>query len=835
MAEDSCPECGNRLTLWQSFCPVCGYDVRAGSDGSNGQERDLEDELVAALTAEFEGDSETLPGESEFDVERLARTIVDEAVEIRDDVDADSVQEEIRVLSQELEARHDALLERLRTLKDGRPSYDRELDHVQKRFEQHRAELEMVRTDIDEFSPESIVECGFGDRTSDLGIEELRRAQEQHDKLSDRLDSLADDLDDFSAWLSDIDRRVDEIEPQVVNIETATDDLSNGIDDLERAIRSDEDGDAVTDFSTARYLDFFGELDSIEREIDDVRSTLTELDSYIANSETAHPSTEARIDELRVRLDAVAEDRTAVAADLQRLRHEYLDPRLDEFRTRNDELRERLDRLRANLPAVDRELDHVEDRFDQYRTRLSDIAESIEVLEVGIENHFADRTSSTRRNQFQWVRREFHPCCERIGDRLSELSGELDEFERWLGDVRLRVAELEETVDHLDNRAEELSGAISIFGASLNETAAPLDELEDKIESFVDERQAIENERSAAETTRAELDRRADNTGGQPEVSNRLAELEVRLEAIVTTCDRIEGDLERIRSEYLDDPEWQLARIERRVQTVDVPALSELEKAREELDTPSPDAVEARQLGRSLDRAIHRDVDTTTDADHSEAIHEYEDIAPSPGAVKTTPEEAYVRKLNSLELDVGTALTVLAGVGSAAVANDPVTSGTFILGLFGTLYDKTKSRIQPVDGFVYWVGHEESGDDDHLPIAELTEAIEARREAVSQPLELAEVDVERSLNRLERIGAIERKTRTVDQESDGETEEDPDDEGSDADSPDESAGDVSDEGKPEDEGTAAGDGETNSEEQEVVEFKMRCKSTWRLEDDVRRH
>ncbi len=744
MTSGTCPECGMNIRSGRGRCPNCNQVLvsRNGEVASGGEF--AKNEFVTTLTGKLE--AAPIDFSDDVDIENVANEIADEALEVQSEIDSDTLREEIRVLSKEIESRTDELSNRLERLEADLPQFERKFDHVQERFADIRAELSQIQVDIRRFPP---VDTGREPSSSEGWAHRLQKVEDNHEVIVADLNSLEADLNEFEEWFDNIDLRIDDIESDVKSLETRTEDISTTVDTLEARLSSDTDlKDGRPSFA---HRSVITELDQIETESQQAREKITEIQHWITFVDTDHPISKDRLDDLEDRLDEVDVSRADSAETIERLREEYIDAEIDELRSRLETLQDRVAREEAQLPTIDQEFDHVERRFDHYHEQLSNIDSRIEELDQKVSDKFDPATLD--RSLFgllHWWENEFNDEYEWIDEELESLAEETDGLDRWIEDISLRIDELEKSVVELRSRTQQLNEEITAFESELDETAESYETLEQRMKEFDDERQVIMADLEEAMAIHSELDRRHSHTcGSEVDAAQRLSDLESRLDGLDEECATIEDDTHRIRDEYFENPEWQLNRIEYRAEAVE----PRVDRKRVK--------VEITRLRTRWDEGDISSAQVLSRVEHIEAklgdrsSAPSSDPAPDAEKVQSGPDTAYVQSLNSMELDIGTALTVLAGVGSAAIANDPTATGTFLIGLCGTLYDKTKSSIRTTDGFVYWVGHDVSAEDNQLSMPELEKAVHECRQEVENRIELDELNVTQSVARLERNGCVE--------------------------------------------------------------------------------
>ncbi|MCJ7478563.1 MAG: hypothetical protein MUP63_00095 [Candidatus Nanohaloarchaeota archaeon QJJ-7] len=276
-----------------------------------------------------------------------------------------------------------------------------------------------------------------------------------------------------------------------------------------------------------------------------------------------------------------------------------------------NELRGRIDRLQSRLDEEsgtdEEELDDIYDKIYTLRDRLKELTEEMEESEYSLSDSEIDDLVSKVESRVDTgdsdgsdasaieIKEEVleeidtsyvsEKALDDLREEINSLSSRIDTHEELedggdiLGDVRSRIAELEDKVEELENSGLEGSGDTSdIDSGAIEELRSELEELQDEISES-----AKEDLKAEIEAIKEKVEEHDERLSGDitPEIREDLSETQERVEAIQQSLEEeishlkeediqpLKERLEDVETEDIDDIEDRIDEINERADDIE--------------------------------------------------------------------------------------------------------------------------------------------------------------------------------------------------------------------------------------------------------------------------
>lgn len=564
-------------------------------------------EKIASLTDEIgdlEDEEETLESlETELSEARqeLDRLEEDKIPAQRETVDSaeervDEAQEAVETL-EDVEAdheRHQDVQDRLDELKDKRDTRD----DLKTRRTELGAQIDRLRDQISNLKQDI--------REAEAARERVQELEPQKERY-ESLESAISDLHEKDDRTDEIADRLNEITDEIDRLEGEADDLRGDIEEAEA--RRDE-ADQLSDLQDERQ-ELVAKKQALETERQECRDQNEELRaielgeaSQVSCPTCDQPVTAAHREDVIAanegRIEEITEDEIpSVEAEI-----ESLDEDVESARDAKDAVN-RIPQLERELNEITTEISNLRDERETLEAERETLNEELETLPE----------KEAERDELEGVVDEYHTAKARAGG-TAELSTELRDKRREVGDQRLAYQRVEKDLAEFDGLDEEITNAEQTIEET-NEAHETYIKNEDTADELDERQQVAEEEQSKLQALREKRDGTESQVGELQSTfdAERLSEVQTTLQELRNDRSRADGKLEDRESD-LEEAKTELADLkekQKRKQSLE----SEIEEVRRDQDF-------ARWVRNSLQQGAEdlRDLVTSEIGDRANTIYQ---------------------------------------------------------------------------------------------------------------------------------------------------------------------------------------------------------------------
>ncbi|KAI9147851.1 hypothetical protein HJFPF1_12885 [Paramyrothecium foliicola] len=444
--------------------------------------------------------------------------------------------------------------EQLRKLRDDIEDLEAELRDKDRVLTEREDELEDMKDKFDEADEKAkdalrkIVELEQAAQNHDN--EELEEARGTIEDLEEKIRRLEDQLEDAKEKMEEAvaeknraEGDLQELQEEMVDKSMVTKGLSRQTE--EKIIRLQDELDS----SSQEYAKIEKQLTAVNRENEELRSTIQDLQKQQSSSKKDQQSGSARIQELEEKLLVQAEDK-----DLLQSRH---------------------DSLASEAAALQREMDKLEKEMDELEQSLAEEREHALEIEKDLRNQYQDEI-------------------QRLNDEISDLQAEIREKDNLYDNDSEKWETEKQTLESEKNRAEEKAAGLQRTIDRLRDAEGALSDKESKLQA------AIHSEAERHKSEEGVLTRQVED------LQDALETRQTLLTGLRNELSAVRDELRQTQVDYKTQSE-RVAALEDEVEVLQTTLDDEAGPARQELQTAKKECEELRaqlvELQRSADSA----------------------------------------------------------------------------------------------------------------------------------------------------------------------------------------------------------------------------------------
>lgn len=409
--------------------------------------------------------------------------------------------------------------------------------------------------------------------------DEIRRLNAEISERKDTIETYENHLDELEAGLATV---TDAIEKH----DALSEKLSNKRDQIDEMESNRTDALQSKQNSTDA-------IDEYEAKIDDLRDEIDDLDAAVEYDLSSADAAVAALD--RVQDDLMDAQETKNARQNE---HENAKAAVEDARDALDDIRSDLDTARTNRQQKANEIESaeadVEGHEDDLRERLNDLAETVDDFDLDTELSQDTAREVAADALTPLAQQEISDRRDALGDRITDLAGE--------------IGRLETRVDALDDEIAELrglqdAGECPKCGQNVEEA-----HVEDEIATAESERADAQAKIERKATEKDELERRNSQLSTfREEVNDTIAFRSETLAAARSAVEEAQDEHEEIQ-ETIDELEAEQAELETTIEEHETTVSKRkeaFEQAKAEMETVSDDRSTVQRVDRKYD-AIER-------------------------------------------------------------------------------------------------------------------------------------------------------------------------------------------------------------------------------------
>ena len=286
-----------------------------------------------------------------------------------------------------------------------------------------------------------------------------------------------------------------------------------------------------------------GKLERLATEISDLEDDRQALESEIAELES-------KIDDARERKADAADRVRSLESDIERAEAE-----LEATEERIEELNDELADLRAERDSVDAEMAELDETIEELDAEIAETEAAIDEIEAEL----ADSKIPELSERADEIRAEIAD----LEDRMDSLDGRRNELELEKGYAEDALEALHDTVEEAQNRKADAEASITEYEASIERKEKQLEDKRESIAELEAELTELKSDREELRETIREATRERD------EQRTRVSEAESELEELRDRRDRLE---------------WEIDELESQVDAYDPEAIPDLDAVEERID-----------------------------------------------------------------------------------------------------------------------------------------------------------------------------------------------------------------------------------------------------------